>query len=118
MLVNEAKRSEKGRLTDSEKAKFEELYSFISKNFDVQVGDRIFAQLDTFTAVYTACGGNKYRALDVMFANKFIRKLNNSFDDSISENLDKLTALIDNKFGKENFVESIEQIAIVKKKLY
>ena len=118
VLVNEAKRSESGRLTNDEKARFDELYNFISKNFDIQVGDRIFAQLDTFTAVYTACGGNKYRALDVMFANKFIRKLNNSFDDSISENLDKLVALIDNKFGKENFVESIEQIAVVKKKLY
>ena len=53
-----------------------------------------------------------------MFANKFIRKLNNIFDDSMSDNLDKLTALIDNSFGKDNFVESIKQIALIKKKLY
>lgn len=117
-LVNDAKENENGKLSDEEKIKFEELYNFISDNFDIQVGDRVFAQLDTFAAVYVACGGNKYRALDVMFANKFVRKLGNSFDDAISENLDKLVALIDNNFGKDNFVESVKQIANIKKKLY
>lgn len=117
-LVNDAKENENGKLSEDEMLKFEELYNFISENFDIQVGDRIFAQLDTFTAVYVACGGNKYRALDVMFANKFVRKLNNSFDDSVSENLDKLVALIDSNFGKDNFVESVKQIANIKKKLY
>lgn len=117
-LVNEAKMNEAGKLTDEEKAKFEELYNFIDQNFDVQVGDRIFAQMDTFTSVFTACGGNKYRALDVMFANKFIRKLTNNFDDSIGENLDKLANMIDTAFGQDNFVESIKQIAVIKKKLY
>ena len=87
-----AKADENGRLDDDEKAKFEELYNFINDNFDIQVGDRIFAQLDTFTSVFTACGGNKYRALDIMFANKFVRKINNSFYDGVSENLDKLIA--------------------------
>ena len=66
----------------------------------------------------TACGGNKYRALDIMFANKFVRKLNNNFDEGISENLDKLVELIDASFGKDNFVESIKQVALIKKKLY
>lgn len=117
-LVNEAKINENGKLTEDEKHKFEELYNFINENFDIQVGDRIFVQLDTFTSVYTACGGNKYKALDVMFANKFIRKLNNSFEDGVAENLDKLVALIDNNFGKDNFVESVKQIALIKKKLY
>ena len=117
-LVNDAKANENGKLTDDEMAKFEELYNFINDNFDVQVGDRIFAQLDTFTSVFTACGGNKYRALDVMFANKFVRKLNNVFDDSMGDSLDKLVALIDNNFGKDNFVESVKQIALIKKKLY
>lgn len=117
-LVGDAMANENGKLSDDEKLKFEELYNFISENFDVQVGDRIFAQMDTFTAVFTACGGNKYRALDVMFANKFIRKLTNNFDDSIGENLDKLADLIDKNFGKDNFVESIKQIAVIKKKLY
>ena len=78
----------------------------------------MFAQLDTFTSVFAACGGNKYRALDIMFANKFVRKLTNTFDDNMAENLDKLVALIDNKFGKDNFVESVKQIALIKKKLY
>lgn len=117
-LVNEAKADENGVLSEDEKVKFEELYNFIDENFDVQVGDRIFAQLDTFTAVFTACGGSKLRALDVMFANKFIRKLNNNFDEGISDNLDKLVDLIDANFGKDNFVESLEQIALIKKKLY
>ena len=117
-LVNDAKANENGKLTDDEMAKFEELYNFINDNFDVQVGDRIFAQLDTFTSVFAACGGNKYRALDVMFANKFVRKLNNIFDDSMGDSLDKLVALIDNNFGKDNFVESVKQIALIKKKLY
>ena len=117
-LVNEAKLNEAGVLTEEESLKFEEIYNFINDVFDVQIGDRVFAQLNTFTAVYTACGGNKFRALDVMLANKFIRKLNNIFDDSMSENLDRLAALIDDKFGKENFVESAKQIANIKKKLY
>ena len=117
-LVGDAKADENGRLDDDEKAKFEELYNFINDNFDIQVGDRIFAQLDTFTSVFTACGGNKYRALDIMFANKFVRKINNSFDDGVSENLDKLIALIDKSFGKDYFVETLEQIAVIKKKLY
>ena len=117
-LVNEAKADENGRLDDEEKAKFTELYDFINNNFDIQVGDRIFSQLDTFTSVFTACGGNKYKALDIMFANKFVRKINNSFDDGVSENLDKLVALIDKSFGKEYFVETLEQVAALKKKLY
>ena len=117
-LVNEAKINEAGQLTDEEAHKFEELYNFINDTFDVQLGDRVFAQLGTFTAVYTACGGNKVRALDVMFANKFVRKLNNIFDDGMSENLDRLEELIATNFGKENFVESIKQIALIKKKLY
>ncbi len=117
-LVSDAKADENGRLDDDEKAKFEELYNFINDNFDIQVGDRIFAQLDTFTSVFTACGGNKYRALDIMFANKFVRKINNSFDDGVSDNLDKLVSLIDKSFGKEYFVETLEQVAVLKKKLY
>ena len=117
-LVNEAKADDAGLLNDEEKEKFDALYNFIDENFDVQVGDRIFAQLDTFTSVFTACGGNKYRALDVMFANKFVRKLNNNFDESVSENLDKLVELIDESFGKDNFVESIKQVSLIKKKLY
>ena len=67
---------------------------------------------------FVACGGDKYRALDVMFANKFIRKLNNIFDDNMGESLDKLVAMIDSSFGKDNFVESVKQIALIKKKLY
>ena len=117
-LVNEAKANENGLLNADEKAKFEELYNFINDNFDVQVGDRVFAQLDTFTSVFTACGGNKLRALDVMFANKFVRKLTSLFDDGMGENLDKLVAMIDANFGKDNFVESVKQIALIKKKLY
>ena len=117
-LVNDAKSNEDGKLSNSDKEKFEELYNFINDNFDVQVGDRVFAQLDTFTSVFVACGGNKYRALDVMFANKFVRKLSNIFDDSMGEQLDKLVSLIDNNFGKDNFVESVKQIALIKKKLY
>ena len=53
-----------------------------------------------------------------MFANKFVRKLTNIFDDGMAENLDKLVSLIDTNFGKENFVESTKQIALIKKKLY
>lgn len=117
-LVNDAKANENGMLNDEDKSKFEELYNFINDNFDVQVGDRVFAQLDTFVSVFSACGGSKYRALDVMFANKFVRKLTNIFDDGMSENLDKLVALIDTNFGKENFTESVKQIALIKKKLY
>ena len=117
-LVNDAKSNENGLLNADEKAKFEELYNFINDNFDVQVGDRVFAQLDTFTSVFAACGGSKFRALDVMFANKFVRKLTNIFDDGMAENLDKLVSLIDTNFGKENFVESTKQIALIKKKLY
>lgn len=117
-LVNDASANENGKLTKEEMVKFEELYNFINDNFDIQVGDRIFTQLDTFTSVYTACGGNKFRALDVMFANKFIRKLNNSFDENVSENLDKLVALVDKNFGKDNFVETLKQVALIKKKLY
>ena len=117
-LVNDAKANADGILTDDEKVKFEELYNFINDTFDVQVGDRIFAQLDTFTSVFTACGGNKYKALDIMFANKFIRKLGNSFDENMAEDLDKLVSMIDNNFGKDNFAESVKQIALIKKKLY
>lgn len=117
-LVNDAKANESAKLSEDDKVKFEELYNFINDNFDVQVGDRVFAQLDTFASVFAACGGNKYRALDIMFANKFVRKLTNTFDDNMAENLDKLVALIDNKFGKDNFVESVKQIALIKKKLY
>ena len=117
-LVTEAKLSDNGKLTDDEMQKFDELYNFINDNFDVQVGDRIFAQLETFVSVFVACGGDKYRALDVMFANKFIRKLNNIFDDNMGESLDKLVAMIDSSFGKDNFVESVKQIALIKKKLY
>ena len=117
-LVNEAKADDNGRLDSEEKARFEELYNFIKTNFDIQIGDRVFSQLDTFTSVFAACGGNKYRALDIMFANKFVRKINNSFDDGVSENLDKLVSMIDKSFGKEYFVETLEQIAALKKKLY
>lgn len=117
-LVNDAKANEDGKLSANDMEKFEELYNFINDKFDVQVGDRVFAQLDTFTSVFVACGGNKYRALDVMFANKFVRKLSNVFDDGLAEYLDKLVTLIDNNFGKDNFVESVKQIALIKKKLY
>ena len=67
---------------------------------------------------FAACGGNKFRALDVMFANKFVRKITNIFDDGMSDNLDKLVSLIDTNFGKDNFVESVKQIALIKKKIY
>ena len=97
--------------------KFSALSGFMYDTFDVNFGNRIMNQIQVFVPIYVACGGTAYKALDLMFARKVLRKLEGRFEENLKQNLAKLEDYVIKQFGKEEFSATLAQIAKLKRKL-
>lgn len=97
--------------------KFSALSSFMYDTFDVNFGNRIMNQIQVFVPIYVACGGTAYKALDLMFARKVLRKLEGRFEENLKQNLGKLEEYVSKQFGKDEFSATLAQIAKLKRKL-
>ena len=98
--------------------KFNRLSDFMAQTFDVNFGNRILNQIESFVPTFVACGGKASKAVDLMFCRKVLRKLDGRFEEDLRENLDKLEKFVINLYGKEDFSDTIEQIGKLKRKIY
>lgn len=98
--------------------KFNRLADFMVNVFDVNFGNRILNQIESFVPVYVACGGRANKAVDLMFSRKVLRKLEGRFEEDLRENLDKLEKFVTEMYGKDDFSETIELIVKLKRKIY
>ena len=85
--------------------------------FDVNFGNRIMNQIQVFVPIYVACGGTAYKALDLMFARKVLRKLDGRFEENLKQNLTKLEKYVIGQFGQTEFSSTLSTIAKMKRKL-
>ena len=97
--------------------KFSALSNFMYDTFDVNFGNRIMNQIQVFVPIYVACGGTAYKALDLMFARKVLRKLDGRFEENLKQNLTKLEKYVIEQFGQTEFSSTLSTIAKMKRKL-
>lgn len=71
----------------------------INDLFDIVIGNRIIKQLEIFIPVYRSCGGTIDEAIDFMFKNKILRKLEGHFESSLKQSLTKFKKYLLNDFS-------------------
>lgn len=116
-MFAESKAHDENRLSEEEKLKFLKLAAFTADTFDVKFGNRIMNQIENFVPVFVALGGTKEQALDLMYANKILRKLNGKFESYIKDGLVKLIRYLNTEYGKGVFVKTEKLINLIQKKL-
>lgn len=116
-MFAESKAHDENRLSEEEKLKFLKLAAFTADTFDVKFGNRIMNQIENFVPVFVALGGTKEQALDLMYANKILRKLNGKFESYIKDGLVKLIRYLNTEYGKGVFKKTEKLINLIQKKL-
>ncbi len=116
-LFEEAIAKKNNQLTIDDYNTFKKLTDFTYDTFDLTFGNRILHQIQLFVPAFVATGGTKEEALDFMFAEKVISKLEGRFEDYILQGLLDLKALIAKTYGEGSFQETNRRIARLIKKL-
>ncbi len=116
-LYSDAIMQEENQLSQEEYLKFKVLTDYTYDMFDLTFGNRILRQIQIFVPVYVACGGTKLEALDFLFSQKVVRKLEGRFEDYIKQGLLDLKSLILKTYGENTFVETNHNIDRLLRKL-
>ena len=91
-FIRALEKAKKWQSTDDRK-RYEKLITGLSdtfkKMFQLNFGNRIENQLESFVPVYVSCGGTIEEAVDIMFARKILRKVEGMFDEATKKNLGK-----------------------------
>jgi cell division protein FtsL len=90
--------------------KFDELDTFVIKNFHLAFGNRILKQMHAFVPIYVACGGTEYDAIDYVFSNKVLKKFETFNLSFLRNELVELDRMITKLFGKNEFPISRDKI--------
>ncbi len=93
----------------------EQLDAYVIKKFRVAFGNRIIKQLKIFVPVYVACGGTVDEGIDHILATKVFRKFESLNLSLIRDELSGLINYINNLFGKDKMVSSIEFLERLRK---
>lgn len=104
-------------LDEEDRAKFSRICDFAQKAFEINFGNRIMKQIETFVPVFFAAGGTKEEALDQMFAVKVLRKLEGAYEDYVKEGLVQLLKLVRATYGPGVFAETEAAINRLNKKM-
>ena len=116
-LFQEAIAKKENNLTAVELKKFLEIVNFTFENLEITFGNRIMNQIKTMVPVYVALGGTKEEALDLMFSQKVLNKLNGRYEDFIKDGLMQLKTMITKTYGKNTFIKTEMTITKMLKKL-
>lgn len=103
-------------MTDDDVKKFLGVCDFICDTFEVKFGNRVYNQIKNFVPVFVALGGDKEKALDIMLANKILRKVDALYESYVEEGLNQLSKLLASTYGPDKFAESQRMIVRFKKK--
>lgn len=104
-------------LDESDMEKFVSICDFALQAFEINFGNRIMKQIETFVPVFVAAGGTKEQALDQMFAVKILRKLEGAYEDYVKEGLVQLLKRVRATYGPGVFVETEAAITRLNKKM-
>jgi len=115
---DEAANRKEYNLTKDEITKFLSVCDFVSNTFEVKFGNRIFNQIKRFVPVFVAMGGTKERALDIMFANKILRKVDGLYESYVEQGLIDLSKVLEKTYGKNAFPEAQRMIVRFRKKFF
>lgn len=116
-LYSDAVSKTENQLSKEEYLKFKVLTDYTYEMFDLTFGNRILRQIQIFVPVFVACGGSKLEALDFLFSQKVVRKLEGRFEDYIKQGLLDLKTLIVKTYGENTFVETNHNIDRLLRKL-
>ena len=116
-LFDEAISIPEFNLDEEDIAKFARICDFSLKAFEINFGNRIMKQIETFVPVFVAAGGTKEEALDQMFAVKVLRKLEGAYEDYVKEGLVQLLKLVRATYGPGVFAETEAAITRLNKKM-
>lgn len=86
-------------LSDESLARIEVLDKFLIEKFRITYGNRIKRQISAYVSAYVACGGTETEGLDDIISKKVIRKLGVIDVSKYGEELQKLSALLENMPG-------------------
>lgn len=114
-LIEEAIKDKSLCLNQEDLIKLDYVDQILKEKFDITFGNRVKMQMDKFVPVYVACGGSKEEALDYLLTHKVLRKLENRYETYLKESLNQLIEIIENQYGKNNFIESI---TLIKQKIH
>ena len=116
-LYEEAIANEENHLTDEDRAKLDQLSTFVYEQFDVAFGNRIMNQIEKLVPTLIACGGTKEEALDFIFARKVLVKLEGRFEEYVRGALNQLMQLLHQLYGPGVFKHSEKEIRNLIRKL-
>ena len=116
-LFKEAIENKENNLSAKELKQFLEIVNFTFENLEITFGNRIMNQIKIMVPVYVSLGGSKEEALDLMFSQKVLNKLNGRYEDFIKDGLMQLQTLINKTYGKNVFVKTEMTINKMLKKL-
>ena len=89
----------------------ENINSLLNEYFEINFGNRMVNQINTFVPVYVACGGTKEEAFDDFVAKKILRKLESKDVLKISSKVKPFIDQLDILFGNENMKQSKEYVS-------
>jgi hypothetical protein len=109
------KAKEKYPISEVNKAKLEELDSYIIKHFRITFGNRILKQINEYVPCYVDCGGTEIDGIDFMIEKKILRKFSSLNLGYIRDEIDGFIAYINDLFGYENMNMCKEYLMRLKK---
>ena len=112
-LFNEA--IEKHPLSPKGQQQVKEIDDYVIAHFRVAFGNRIMKQINTFSAVYVACGGKEVEAIDYFIAKKILRKFEQLSIAFIRDEIDPFISYLNKNFGKDVMKECIAYLERIKK---
>ena len=96
------KAKEKYPISEVNRAKLEEMDSYIIKHFRITFGNRILKQIYDYVPCYVECGGSEVDGIDFMIEKKILRKFSSLNLGYIRDEIDGFIAYINDLFGYEN----------------
>lgn len=94
-----------------------QLDDYIIKHFRIAFGNRIMKQLNTFSPIYVACGGEEIQAIDYFIAKKVLRKFDQLSVSFIRDEIDPFISFLNKNYGKGVMKECIDYLENVKKNI-
>ena len=110
-----AEAEEKHPLSPKGEQQIKEIDTYIIEHFRIAFGNRIMKQINTFVAVYVACGGKEVEAIDYFIAKKILRKFEQLSVAFIRDEIDPFINYLNKNFGKGVMKECIEFLERIKK---
>ncbi len=108
---------EKNKISEKGLTQVKEIDDYVIKHFRIAFGNRIMKQLNTFVAVYIACGGKEIEAIDYFIAKKILRKFDQLSIAFIRDEIDPFISYLNKNFGKNVMKECIDYLENLKKSI-